>query len=396
MPDEEVILNADVEVDNEEIIDDIDSFDLSSIVVYSRDWTVETLYNQIKIGNIDLNPKFQRRNAWNDEKRSRLIESLLIGYPVPEIVLAENPKKKRSFIVIDGKQRLLTVAGYIDPETFTYWDNQKLSHLKNREDLNGAAYKDLKTNTKYSEDRTAFDNADIRCTVISNYSSTDILYDIFYRLNVGSQPLSTQELRQVLNKGEFADYLIEITNTKQPLHQIMGLNGPDNRLRDVEIILRFISFVLLGKSYNSNLKKFLDDCMDSITKEWSTKKTQVEKIYSDFNYSIEKLGKVFNDTQIGRKYKNGKYETRFNKVLFEVEVFYFMYITDTDLTDAKLTYFRQKFEELCSSNIDFLNTIESSTKNIENYRTRFTLFKKIMNDTFGSSFPDSPVRSESN
>lgn len=43
-----------------------------------------------------------------------------MGYPVPEIVLAENPNKKRSFIVIDGKQRLLTLAGFIDNEKYKY------------------------------------------------------------------------------------------------------------------------------------------------------------------------------------------------------------------------------------------------------------------------------------
>ena len=79
---------------NQEIIEDIEEFNPSDIVVYSRDWTIETIQAQINGGNIDLNPKFQRRNAWNDDKRSKLIESIIIGYPVPEIVLAENPGKK--------------------------------------------------------------------------------------------------------------------------------------------------------------------------------------------------------------------------------------------------------------------------------------------------------------
>jgi hypothetical protein len=85
-------------------------------VVYSRDWTVGTILAQIEQGNIDLNPNFQRRNAWNDEKRSRLIESLIIGVPIPEIVLAEDRERRKSFIVIDGKQRLLSILGYVHPE----------------------------------------------------------------------------------------------------------------------------------------------------------------------------------------------------------------------------------------------------------------------------------------
>lgn len=86
--------DKDILEDQKEIIDDIKKFDPSDIVVFSRDWTIETIYTPIKQKNIDLEPKFQRRNAWNDEKRSKLIESIIIGYPIPEIVLAEDPKKK--------------------------------------------------------------------------------------------------------------------------------------------------------------------------------------------------------------------------------------------------------------------------------------------------------------
>src|SRR5437764_436271 len=127
---------------NDDVLEGIHPTDLKSLVVYSRDWTIETINNQIEQKNIDLNPEFQRRNAWTDDKRSRLIESLIIGIPVPEIVLAEHPKKKKSFIVIDGKQRLLTIAGYIDPK-IPYWKRPKLGKLVIRKDLNGVSYSKL-------------------------------------------------------------------------------------------------------------------------------------------------------------------------------------------------------------------------------------------------------------
>ena len=111
------IENDEMEDWNDDMIEEMiqvgTSPDFNSLVVYSRDWTVETIYNQIEQENIDLDPKFQRRHAWQDDKKTRLIESLITGMPVPEVVFAEHPKKKRSFIVIDGKQRLLTIAGFI-------------------------------------------------------------------------------------------------------------------------------------------------------------------------------------------------------------------------------------------------------------------------------------------
>jgi hypothetical protein len=113
---------------NEEINEDVSPEGESEIVVYSRDWTIATIISQIEQKNIDLNPKFQRRNAWDDARRSMLIESLIAGLPVPEIVLAEDPKKRKAFIVIDGKQRLLTIAGFVDP-TMNYWKKAELKKL---------------------------------------------------------------------------------------------------------------------------------------------------------------------------------------------------------------------------------------------------------------------------
>ena len=62
--------------------------------------------------NIQLNLRFQRRDAWNITRKSRFIESLILGFPVPQIVLATNNKEKGKFIVLDGKQRLLTILQF--------------------------------------------------------------------------------------------------------------------------------------------------------------------------------------------------------------------------------------------------------------------------------------------
>ena len=184
---------------NQEIINDITKIQTENIKTYSRDWTVETIYNQIEQGNIDLNPRFQRRNAWSDDKRSRLIESLILKLPVPEVVLAESHTEKNKYLVLDGKQRLLTIAGFIDHEKYKYWDKPVLRDLKMRPDLNNMSIEFLSQDNNKDSYR-AFQNSDIRCTVVFNQSSDDILYEIFYRLNSGAVPLSMQELRQSLRK----------------------------------------------------------------------------------------------------------------------------------------------------------------------------------------------------
>ena len=238
MAEEQVTENDEMENWNDDMIEDMVQAGTSPtsnlLSVYSRDWTVETIYSQIEQGNINLYPKFQRRNAWKDDKKTRLIESLITGMPVPEIVFAEHPEKKRSFIVIDGKQRLLTITGFMNPK-IGYWEKPALigEQLTLRPDLDGLTFDRMENDSAYVDEFRAFQNADVRCTVVSSYRSWGVLYNIFYRLNTGSVPLSSQELRQVRNEGLFADYLMEITSELQPIHRVLKRNEPDPRLRDV-------------------------------------------------------------------------------------------------------------------------------------------------------------------
>ena len=81
-------------------------------VIWGTDWTTETINMQMVKQNIDLSPDFQRRDAWSNQDKSRLIESLILNIPVPPIILAENKNKRNSYIVIDGKQRLLSISRF--------------------------------------------------------------------------------------------------------------------------------------------------------------------------------------------------------------------------------------------------------------------------------------------
>ncbi|MGH8157764.1 MAG: DUF262 domain-containing protein [Rhodanobacter sp.] len=373
---------------NDELAEEVSSEGIENLVVYSRDWTVETILRQIEQDNIDLNPGFQRRNAWNDSKRSKLIESLIIGVPVPEIVLAEDISKRRSFIVIDGKQRLLALAGFADPVRYRSWDKAVLRGLGTRKDLNGSDFSSVRD---APDDSRQFLNADIRCTVISNYKNNDVLYDIFYRLNTGSVPLSSQELRQVLNRGPFADFLIESTNKLLPLHAVLNLGAPDNRLRDAEILLRYIAFSIFGQRYGGNLTPFLDESMATVNEGWNKYKPEVMRFFDELNYATTQLIDVFNVQHVGRKFANGKWESRFNRALYEVEAFYFGKLPPGALGSVKSEDVVGEFEEFCGHSPEFLDSIETSTKNLQRYRRRYELFQGFVNSVFGTSINCVPL-----
>lgn len=377
---------------NSELAGEVAAEDVSSLIVYSRDWTIETIVSQILKGNIDLNPSFQRRNAWNDAKRSKLIESLIVGVPVPEIVLAEDKNKPKSFIVIDGKQRLLAIAGFAEPNKYPIWSKPNLRGLTTRPDLNLKSYLDLTVGEEESPELRQLLNSDMRCTVISNYKTDQVLYDIFYRLNTGSVPLSSQELRQVLNKGPFADYLIQTTNVELPVHSVLNLKGPDTRLRDAEILLRYIAFSLFGSEYTGNLTPFLDSKMGQINSEWVQRKPEIERLTAEFNVAAALLIEIMPTRKVGRKYLPTGWESQFNRALFEVETYYYSRI-DRDLALSKKAELVDSFKSLCLNSAPFIDSIETSTKNIQKYYTRYSLFQGMINETLGTSIDSIPVPS---
>src|ERR1051326_1303847 len=209
-----------IELWNQEDASELDQqlgVDTHNFAISARDWTIETIVQQIKQGNIDLDPAFQRRNAWTDTRRSRLFEFFILGFPVPQIVLAENPRKKKSYIVIDSKQRLMAVAGFFLPEYRVFWKQDKFSGLDLLRELNGVRLDEFVHGESYAGFMRQLANADIRTTVISGFQNEGVLYDIFYRINTGSVPLSSQELRQVLNRGDFAKFILETTSRDNEL-----------------------------------------------------------------------------------------------------------------------------------------------------------------------------------
>ena len=131
--------------DQQEELDDLDLEEewYAGPSLWSTDWTTETIVNQLKRGNINLNPRFQRRNAWDAKRKSLFIESLVLGLPVPQLVLAEEKGKKGSFIVIDGKQRLLSLRQFASSKDDQDFPQLRLGGLDDKAELNGVTYASL-------------------------------------------------------------------------------------------------------------------------------------------------------------------------------------------------------------------------------------------------------------
>lgn len=238
-------------------IEDLERLDPSTIaqsVLSGNDWTTETIIRQINKGNIILNPRFQRRDAWEPERKSKFIESLILGLPVPQLVLAESKTQKGSYIVIDGKQRLLSVRQFSSMLDDTSFPQLRLKGLTLRPDLINKSLTELANDPQFYDDLTSFENQPIRTVVIRNWPNESFLYNVFLRLNTGSVPLSTQELRQALHPGVFVDYADETSADSPALRDLLKIKKPDFRMRDVELLVRYFAFKNFLGLYNGDLK----------------------------------------------------------------------------------------------------------------------------------------------
>ena len=159
----------------------LDQGSFSSAVVSGNDWTTETLLNQINKGNILLNPDFQRRDAWDKKRKSKFIESLILGLPIPQVVLAESKERRGSYIVLDGKQRLLSIRQFSADADDESYEQLKLTGLEIRDDLNRKSLLNLRDDLDLFDDLSAFENQPIRTVVIKNWPNEDFLYHVFLR-----------------------------------------------------------------------------------------------------------------------------------------------------------------------------------------------------------------------
>lgn len=343
-------------------------------VVTSTDWTVETLISQLKKRNIKLDPSFQRRDAWTSKRKSEFIESLFLGLPVPQIVLAESKEKKGAYIVLDGKQRLLTLRQFSATSQDPEFKQLRLSGLALRPDLNDISLVDATEDQTLNDDLRFFENQTIRTVVLRNWPSEEYLYLVFLRLNSGSLPLSPQELRQVVSPGQFTEFATDFTTQSAA---VMGLFNskqlPDFRMRDVELTIRYFGLVNYLQDYTGNLKLFLDETSLKLNKNWAAMEGIVHTQSTELETAIQTTWEIFAEDAF-RKWNGKDFERRFNRAVFDVMVYYFRDIGIRQKAQENPAMIVTEFKRLCESSRPFRTAIETTTKSIGALSTRLQLW----------------------
>jgi len=203
-------------------------------------------------GAIDLQPGFQRRERWNVEKQSALVESFLLNVPVPPVYLAE--EEIGTYTAIDGKQRLRAIADFIK-------NRLALKHLERLKEADGLHFRDLPIEIANALMLRPF----LRVVTLLKQTNTALKYEVFLRLNRGGESLNAQEIRNVAFRGTMNDAIYELAESPFLLHQlkITDDRSPAYRnMTDAEYVLRFLALEESFHHFSGSLVREMDDFME--------------------------------------------------------------------------------------------------------------------------------------
>ena len=208
-----------------------------------KDLTLATLREWCDDGSIITNPDYQRDYIYDDSKASKLIESLLIGIPIPAIYLCEEPDSR--YTVIDGQQRVTSLVRFLKNEF-------SLKNLTEVTQINRKFFKDLDKSLQRKLTSSSLN------AICLKKESSYLKFEIFARLNQGAVSLNQQEMRNCVYHGSFNDMLEEIANDNGLLPSVF--HGDNNRKTYQERILRFFALRQFTE-YKSSISKTMNEYM---------------------------------------------------------------------------------------------------------------------------------------
>ncbi|WP_218396770.1 DUF262 domain-containing protein [Alteromonas lipotrueae] len=267
----------------------------SRISSYTISYNIGTLLDLIERRELELEPEFQRNFVWDKKTASLFIDSLLIGFPTPNMFFGRNSERE-DFIVIDGLQRLKTIYFFVREE-FTSQSQFRLTGLNDRM-WEGMSFSELPR--KYQR---RLMNSLINATVVDDIDfNPNIVHELFYRINTGGIPLTNQEVRNCVYSGPFNRMLHEL-NAFKPWRKLLGDPEPHRRLADIESIARVLALVERLELFKPPMREFVSYFQSDNREEKRTDlaelfKESCEIVLNSLNEDAFRKKKVVNRTQL--------------------------------------------------------------------------------------------------
>lgn len=224
------------------------------VIVENKQFSIGTVMDMVIDKDIEIAPSFQRRFIWDRKRKSRLIESILLGLPLPSIYFSQYSDGRLT--VVDGLQRINTIIDF--------WEGRlELCDLEYLSQLNGLNIDGVRKNLSPLMLRR-FKQTQLTCIVIDYRSPQQLKYDLFQRLNTGGKPLNKQEIRNCLSRPLLQNALLKMVNS-QAFIQATGGGINDTRMGAQESALKFMYFKDIYKGDINNLytyKGSLDNALN--------------------------------------------------------------------------------------------------------------------------------------
>lgn len=320
-------------------------------------------------GDIILSPDFQRHEVWKTEQKSKFIESILMGLPLPPIYLKKNSETQ--YIVVDGLQRTSTLRDFmagklqltgLEPEGKNVLNNATVDTLDSIKDGLRARL----------EDRQLF------IYVMEPSVSMSVVYDVFNRINTGGTQLSRQEIRNCIFQGRSTRLLKSIAESNT-FGKSIGYGIQSLRMKDREAVLRCLAFVVLNYEldYDGSMDKFMEKAMSKINKMTDDETQTLEKRALEvFALTLTVFGD--GNFRIPTDYTRGRINIAVMETVFHC---FYQSVELSSNIKVKAKDLRAAFAKLIADD-DYLATVRWSTGSTSQVKTRFRMahgaFDKIL------------------
>lgn len=372
----EITLENEDELNELQYVGEGDEPIFQSVRVTKKDFSIYELYRKYTVKKqLVLDVNFQRNTVWKYKQKCELIESILMGLPLPIFYFKQ--QNNSTYVVVDGKQRLSTLFDFLN-------NKFALRSLKILTFLNGKKFKDLVGDLGIYQSQ--IEDYQVYSHVILPPTPDKIIFDIFDRVNRGGTQLNKQEIRNALYHGRGLNMIASVAKSEEFMKATRIEHKKDTRMKGSYLLTRFLAFYLL---FNGLLVKEdqkyvytgdIDDLIEITLLQLN--KTSIENLEELENLTIASLS--LSNKILGRgAFRKELNESKpINMNIFETTV-YFM----TMLVKSKKDIVYDKIENSLSQiicNSTFLNYIGNSRDNITNVYGRFkmmeNLFKEINND----------------
>lgn len=311
-----------IEEENNEGVKDKIPFDPKDIKVSTQNFTLGQLIEMLEYGEIKLDTEFQRHpDLWNETKKSRFIESLLLRLPIPMFYF--DVQEDNLWRIIDGLQRLSTLRHFVLNEE----NPLVLQNLEFLKEYEGNTYQDLPRPLQ-----RRISTFPITIYLIEKGTPDIVKYNIFNRINQGGLVLTSQEMRHALHQGVPANLVADLVRDEDVLNDKGEVIGkateegkafvsatshavPSLRMQDRDFATRFVSFYLLPyNEYEPGMDSFMNLGMAKIR---TLNSEQVHKMKGDFRKAMYTAWAIFDRDAFRKRFRPEDQRKPINKSLFD-------------------------------------------------------------------------------